>query len=603
MISSFFFFLSGVFLFGMFLLFPKTEKRISFLTWCAPAFLLLECYACAVGGVLTALTLPADKITIGIANVALGLALFLGMRAKKARQKFSLDGGNVLALVVCFLLVLAIAYIRFTPQLRIHFETSDPAIHFKLAMDSLNLHSTMGYGVFMYVGQFTNALFLSLFQPFVAAESLYHVFVLRVLMNWFMAGIMFYSCIAHCATNRLGKVLAVGCMLVYVCGYPLTDLLFGFVYLGQTLNFILLLVFLTEALLTEELSLNMAVPAFSVVCLAVSLGYILFAPLVYVALFIRLTVYYCRKKGNLFSWHYIRMQLSTFLFPSVLTLLYYFVLIKRYDQSASMSSLAVDGYVYRNFYSDFILFIPLALWGIVQLWKKSKDRFVFYLAVLTAAFMAGMLVLVASGLISGYYYYKMNFLLWLVLLLAASRGLLELEKISRSFATCLSLSFCILFALFIGKAEIHLYEHGVQVTPQEYTMSETWFRNYSYNRDWLYSDSLYEDSKIQIYQQMDFEVGEDVEASKSMLFMGDWLDLYWCQAISGGRKAETAVPADTNAGQIVEERLAEMEKGEYVVLLKDYFSDPAVLESVQSLLDEQTTLLFSNEAGWVYEVC
>ena len=108
MISSFFFFSSGVFLFGMFLLFPKTEKRISFLTWCAPAFLLLECYACAVGGVLTALTLPADKITIGIANVALGLALFLGMRAKKARQKFSLDGGNVLALVVCFLLVLAI---------------------------------------------------------------------------------------------------------------------------------------------------------------------------------------------------------------------------------------------------------------------------------------------------------------------------------------------------------------------------------------------------------------------------------------------------------------------------------------------------------------
>ena len=102
---------------------------------------------------------------------------------------------------------------------------------------------------------------------------------------------------------------------------------------------------------------------------------------------------------------------------------------------------------------------------------------------------------------------------------------------------------------------------------------------------------------------MDFEVGEDVEASKSMLFMGDWLDLYWCQAISGGRKAETAVPADTNAGQIVEERLAEMEKGEYVVLLKDYFSDPAVLESVQSLLDEQTTLLFSNEAGWLYEVC
>ena len=605
MMISVLYFVSVILLFWMLVFLPKTEKKLSFVIWIVPIFLVMEYYACAVGGILTIFYLPADMGTIALANFALAAFLFFLIRKTGKIQKWSFSKKDLVAFTIVAAIAVLFVALHYTADLSINFETSDPSLHMQMAMDSMNLHSVMSLRSFMYVGQFTNSLFLQFWKPLVSAELLYKVFILKLVLNWAISGWMFYSCIAHRRKSLFGYFLAIFCTVGYFCGYPLTDLIFGFVYLQQCVTTCMMILFVLERVQNEELSLFQGIPVLSICCLSASLGYTLFGVTIFISLALAVTIWYWRKNRTVFRREYFKIQFSIFLFPTIMTVLYAFVIINRYRELDAAELLSTEGYIYRNLYSDFILLVPLALFGFLILWKTSRDHFLVSLVpvfTLTAVVLfAGLLL----GYLSGYYYYKLNFLLWFVLWACTAVALLYLDEKIKALAVSFFVCGVFLSGMFLLGVESRLNDEGIQVAPNIYTMSETWFRNYDFNLQRLSDQTKYSDGKVVLYQQtMDYMESSE----KSTYFIGYWLDNYWFQAFSNQRENTVIELRSAQDVAKVIETLDSLEPGCQVIFMSNwekYMLDAEQASNwgaqITAYLDSHGQLLYENQDGKVYQ--
>ena len=599
---------SGICLFVMLLRFPRTEEKQPLFLAMPCAYLLLECFACSAGGVLTAFGVPADAVTIGLANLSAAFILWIVRhRRQYAPQRYDIDLLNAAALFVCFAVGAFLALQRFTPALRIDFETSDPAIHLQMAMDSLTGHTVLSPRTFMYEGNFTNGLFLQLFLPFFGQANAYRIFLLRAAFNLILSAMLFYACARLLIHAKQSVLISLGTALFYFLGYPLIDFLFGFNYLGMTINLFLLLFFVEQSRQDRKIPPRMAYLLLAMICQAIGVGYTLLAPVAFFALFCSMSWDYVQKNRKLFQPGYFKMQLSVFAFPTVMTMLYYFVIIRRFNNVTDTGALMAEGYIYRNLYSDFVLLLPLALTGLLVMLAqlRNHNQPLVHLTLWTLFETLGLLYLLAHGKVSSYYYFKINFLIWPVLWLLAVQAFDYLLQKAPIAAVAVSAVWVFLFGIAGFQLEYRIHQRGIQVTPDVYTESETWFRNYSFCRLIYQNQKPYSTSMVTLYQQM----LPYHEKGDGMIFLGNWLDCYWAQAISGDReKRICAFSSDADIEATVQ-KIATAPAETVVVRIKDktsYLGDDNQIAKYDSELEQVLTarasVVYENDAGWLYQI-
>ena len=595
MIFSLFYFFSQIALTGMFLLYPKNNTKLPLFLWVIPMILMPEIFACSVGGVLTAVGLPADITTIGIGNFAAAGFLYLLIRRKGSKvQQYFFDWKNGISIGILTIIALFVAYIRFTPALNISFETSDPSIHMQMAMDSLIAHSVLSPRTFMFMGNFTNSLFLRFWLPFVGNENLYRVFIVKLCLNWLVDASIFFCIIRTIFKKNSGHFVSLGISVLYFLGYPLTNLLFGFNYLGLTVTLFLFLIFIEQQRAENILPVWMAYILLSITCFSIAVGYVIFAPIAFLGVFLSLSLDYWREKRKFMDFGYIKMQLSVFLFPTLLMLLYYFVLIERLGGNNDISGLMAEGYIYRNLYSDFILVLPFSAIGLsllVQM-RNSQNNTLLSMVLFAIIETLVLVFLLLKGKISSYYYFKINFLLWpLIWILAAVAVayLFEHLKISVYFLTIIVVA---VFGMFVLQIEKRMNEHSIQVNPGPYATSETWMRNYEFN-EFILQREPFDKNKTILYSQLRNELKN---YPGQITFLGYWLDSYWCEAITDVRNSYL-VQGTEDATDVLT-KISDIGSGHCIVLQKDVENFNVYYPKIEETADE----VWENDAGYIFVV-
>lgn len=560
--------------------------------------MVMEAYACAAGGVLTAISVPTNALAIAIANLAAGGLLATYIRKTKKVQKFYFDFADTVAVLAVAIVVGMIAFHRFTPQFLLNFETEDPSSHIKFIVDTLKLDTVIGEGEFMYVGQFTNALFAEFFMPFLESYQVYIPYIVKLVINFFFSGVMFYACISLFFDHKkiAPSLLAIGCTLVFLLGYPLNDLMFGFTYLQYTITIVSLIAFTAEYFAKGDLPQIWTTVTLSMLCLCVSLGYTLFAPAVYFALFFTITVLHLRTNKFQISWKwvwkYCGVQLKIFLFPTALTALFYFVLGNRnFD---SVSALSLNGYVYRNLYSDFVLFLPLAIWAFITLTKRKENIFVWSVSVVLAVQTMFLLLFMVKGSVSSYYYFKINYFIWLVVLLLASIALLLLEKQYKMFVASLCTAFVFLAGMFYSQFDLKLWNAGIQTTPGPYSLTETWFRIYDTNRSFLSRTNAVPDDIFEMGKAVSIDSESRADPPQMTVFLGTSRN--WFRAISGQRNFQK--PELTK--EAIMQAIDELNQSAYIFVETAYFTDESLLNECIQMLESKGKQLCQTPSGWVY---
>jgi uncharacterized membrane protein len=178
-------------------------------------------------------------------------------------------------------------------------------------------------------------------------------------------------------------------------------------------------------------------------CFGVGLTYTMFAPPVYIAAFLTIA-FRLRKKVRLTK--ILAAEILVFAIPVLFTLAFT-VLIGRGDAGSDLGAqFTIEGAIYRNLLGDFLIWLPLALFAVVFAIRKRKWDFPIFLTLIFAVFQAYFLARMVQGTVSTYYYYKLNFGTWFLVLFLAGSALSLLTDDGNRRA--MAMTVCYLFVFF-----------------------------------------------------------------------------------------------------------------------------------------------------------
>ena len=360
----------------------------------------------------------------------------------------------------------------------------------------------------------------------------------------------------------------------------------------------------------EELKFPYYVIIFALLNFELFCSYYMFVPFTYPALWIYFCIYSKKHSGKILCKKNLALLGFTLIIPFLLGYIYHMapgiynifnmdVLEALKDakrQSAYLSGrgLATYGYIYVNFYSNMILFIPLALYYLFRRKKEKKLASFDTLLLLFLLLFIGLLIVgIQFEKVSPYYTMKNYYALWLVMLYLNFRGLMYIyEKDNRTPF--------VLVILYIAVIVLNLILIHAPLEKGPFNDNETilnFVEIYNVNKTIIVDrDEDYNLKEIEIMKyaknNLDFE-NSDIEV------MGDSEQLLWSFPILRYVNYEDFFE-DVTYGQFrlaIKAQTAHEKIGKVDYMI--YFNKSYYFNQARDKVFENGEIVFQNEAGGI----
>lgn len=525
-LTSVFFILAVAIFVSGFWMFPKSGKKLLGVVWIPVTAVFLMCFHVLAGGIINLIRLPVNIVSVGFADIALGVFFWQNILRKKEKQIYEWKKEQFLFLGLLGAATAAFAIFRYGTGLELNYYTIDPAAHLRDAMDVVNKQQVQN----MFYAALNNALLIELLAPLAVVSEYYKFFLLAEVLNLFLSGAMFYALIQRWCQNRFTKAAAFIAAFLYTAGYPLNNALFGFTYLGMGVTIIACLLLLTDSFIEEKLNPGINIFLMMAGCLGIFESYMLFMPVVYFAVFFCIAGKRYKQK-RLFTVKTVTDYLAIFLLPCILGLYYGFFGVFSGDVTVG-SAISAEGAIYRDLYSNFLALAPFAMIAVYQMVKKKIYQTLNIMLPMMMVFMAGMFAAGIKGKVSSYYYYKNYYVLWLLVFLMAFIGISYLSEYAREVVVCCFLSWGAVALFYVTRLEETLADRKPLFVPMQ--KADQLNDVYSFNCQLLMFPG-YPSYKMELYQY----VYENLLAKGGTVpIAAGWEDDYWYQAVTNQRLSE-----------------------------------------------------------------
>lgn len=525
---------SAIGLMVSFYFFPKTSKTQNAFIWIPFTYLAYEAFVCFIGAVLSLFKLPANIPTIALFNIFLLIYFLYSIKKSNKQQSYNFAKIDILFFIFLSLTVLFLAQKQFGNNFTINYATSDPAVHLKMAMDCVNgntIYSDQSLG--MCITPFTNALFIETLMPLFKGAYVYKSFIIKDVINFWILSFIFYANLRSYITNRLSSVIVLIFSFIFLFGYPYNNILFGFFHLGVSIQYMLFISLSVYFYMNSDISSKLILPLLSLGCLASVLSYTLFSPIIFISVlccvFKKLQIAHALTLKK-----FIYNSLFVFLVPTFFAIIYIvFPVIFKTSHLASNSLLA-EGYIYRNLYSDFILYASFAIYGYYKIIRSKIYTFFRFFTPILFVFQFALFICMLNNIVSTYYYYKINFMIWPTILILASIGLIELSKKSLSFVLITCANWVAIFLVFITNFDGILNAKNVQFSP--FVDSKSTFQIFYFNGIISNTSGAISTDLVNLSQET-LNIREKTGDEDTILFVGSWLENYWFEALVNQRQS------------------------------------------------------------------
>ncbi len=546
----------------------KSDKKLNALLW-LPLQLLLSYGLIALSCAVVNFILPINLLTVSVI-CAVWASVFWYLVLNKGQQRYSLKIYDALAFVIFVAIAVFYALSQFGGDLLPIYETSDPSVHMQ---NAIKLMQTQKLET-MFFAPLINALSFELFGVIVSEVAYFKLFILTDIAFFALSGIMMYSAMALWAKNTKYKLCATFLAAAYMLGYPLNNMVFGFVYLGISITLIITLIAIVRCYLNDELNHNFSIFYMMILCFSISICYSLFVPLSFVSLLIVGIIRFAKQK-KLFTLDFVFEQLKIFLIPSALFLWYVFLS----KSGHSVSALSIDGYIYKDLYSNFFLLLPPTIFAVYRAIKKKTIGFTQILFILTFAAMICIFLLGLEGVFSAYYYYKFYYLLWAACFYLTYVAINELGEENLSFVVTSFACLATAFIVAITGMDAAIQDITLNFNPS--SGAYKLFDIYHFNEGKIIENDNNERrqewrQKLELYY---YVCANDLNENNQVMIAANWQQTYWYEGI-------TAQLTDIYYWHDPELTMQTIAQSDYVVVLygsdiyeenKQYFSNLEVV--------------------------
>lgn len=437
----------------IFMLIKKSGKTLNFLGILGLGIVLILCYNVLECYILNFLRIKLTLLNLSIINFIFIITGGIYLFRKKDLQKYYLNKFDLIFVFLIALIVFFIGIIHYGNTLIIVYESTDSAVHYTASVDFaksdylLNLDSDKLWGMQNWkLGSYVNSgLIMKVFSNVIDDFYNYRIFIIFGLFILFLTAYIMYMAFIKISKGKV-RILAFIVSLLYVFGYPLNSLFFGFEYMSMGILIVTALLYSVQFYTSKEINLKEIIVILFLLNFQLFHSYYQFVPYIYSALFIYICFVNYKDDKKIFTKKNIITLLVTLIIPFILGYLYYMAQgiynLSFLDSSIGekiedsirvqkglISSFDIPGYVYNNLYSNIIILLPLVVFVIIKEIREKKSIDFSSIAII---FALGYIILLFIGnildYISEYYVTKNYFALWALLWYINFKGLYYLYE-------------------------------------------------------------------------------------------------------------------------------------------------------------------------------
>lgn len=493
---------STIVLMTLFLLIKKCSKKQNFLLWLNLSFILMFCYNVIIVYILSTIYIHSTLLVLSIVNIIVSFVIYWFIIRNHGVQQYFIKKCDIIVNIILLVIVLVIGIIRFgIPPFQIVYETVDPGTHFWTSMDffreSILLNhadtsvdfSARVFGSYVNVG-----ILLKITYPFVGYVNLYQIYILYDIFMLLMSAVMFYYLVSYIFKQKKFFFILI-VTVMYLLGYPLNSMIFGFFYSGHVVTLFCSLILIIKMLDCKEVMNKYIFILILMLNIAICFTYYLYVPILIVT---ELTYFIFIYKSDIKKHFHILLLLLGL--PLLLTFVYFFMPYLGSNQHDIFYQFTLDGYCYNNWISNFIYFIPLIIYYIIYMFKHKKINFEICLFLLVIIFILFLIILSIFNLAVHYYTSKIFYMLWLLCFILVL-DLLSCDIIDKIFWKYYMIIFLILFGFQILNIENKLIQNN------EITINKSEPFNilnvYNYNVDKIkYTIPTFDRKEIEIIKEL-----------------------------------------------------------------------------------------------------
>ncbi|MBQ7410861.1 MAG: hypothetical protein IJW20_05730 [Clostridia bacterium] len=437
-----FYVLTVIAMIATFVLFKKSEKKqnlINHLILSVICYLGFNILVCMVFGCLNITT---NLLFLSIADLIVAAGLGFKIYKDKGIQTFEIRKRDIAGAIICLLIVCYMAVDQYAPLSKTVANASvDACMHYSAATNFADemkvlakINNTTGYNFkTMQTGAYINTgIFMNIVRDIIPGWEDYVAFKVFETGITALVILAFYMLISDKLKDAKSYIVGMILLVLYAYAYPYTSLLHGFSYLSVCLMFATALFYMAKVY--EKGEVNFWVQLAIIVLLGVGIifSYCLFVP----ALFAFICIYvFIKDLGKKEEKSYLKIFKKSTLWITGLLLVVtivsiFYLVIPTFtdsDQNKLTDAIGFEGGIYKSLYQDFLFYIPFVILFIYKTIKDKKINFQTIALCLIGGQTLLMLFGIIGGIVSPYYYYKMYFLLWILLVDIAVEVISDLD--------------------------------------------------------------------------------------------------------------------------------------------------------------------------------
>lgn len=467
-----FYLISVIMLLITVILMKKVNKKINFIGSVIVTIVVFMCYEAIVAYFLDSLKIPITLLNMGLINSVIVISLWLIICLKiKKFQSYTIKKSDVLFFIILLVVNMPILYKEFGLLQNFRYISTDSVMHCQAAItfsksDSL-LDSVTNWEAIsptFMIGSYVNdGMLMKALVNWIGEFDLYKVYMFTDVSYYFMIGYIFYLLITSyekCNT-KLKKILAYVISILFLVGYPLNSIITGFHYFTLGILQFITILYIINVLYKENIKLTCIL--LFLLNAGIILTYNLLAPIIYLAEFIYFVYEIRIQKKKLISKKNLLGFLTVFIIPGVIGLSFFFV-PRILGGIKNPQQICLDGYIYINYFSNMILFIPFALYYIFKTVKENKLDVEIITFLTISIFMSLLLIGLLVGYVSVYYFMKPYFVLNAILFILLFKALCEIidnVKIGKVLATAFVGLYCTILGMNLLFVNVGPYDFRI----------------------------------------------------------------------------------------------------------------------------------------------
>lgn len=408
-----------------YLLLNKGEKKENLIHSVIISVILFLTYNIFITQVMFFVHLESTLLNLAIVNIAFS-AVFITKEIKtKTIQKYYINKLDIIAVIIILGLAITIVIMNYGTNIAVKHAVTDAATHY-FASDDFYRYSTLFSREssdtikwlntpYLMTGAYVNTgIFLKLFKGIIDETFLVKLYFIFDMFIWMLSGLLMYTALSTNFKNKKHQILALVLTIFYMLAYQLNSLFAGFSYLGVGLDIIIGIIIIMKS----EIKTNYKISSLFLLNLGIMFSYYYFAPVLFLAELWYILATNKKQNIKIFSKQNIFEILIALVIPGLIGVIYFigYPLMQANNKAFDyVGAIATDGFIYEDLIMNIFPYLLLSEVYIIYIAFKKKNTFIDKLLYLTVIFTLLIYMLMRLEFVSSYYYYKIYYMLFLVL--------------------------------------------------------------------------------------------------------------------------------------------------------------------------------------------